>query len=465
MGALVTLMTPATRWYASAFNVHGVSVRDDFEGRRFTATAEDGTFSFAGLPNGQYLIRVSGEQIPGLHTDRFELTRGAPPVSLRIDLPVGGSVTGTMIGLDGKPVPGRAVVAHQMTGIHAWAWTDENGTFTIAPLAPGRYKVRPGDSVQDRGSSASRGASTDDPVGIPGPDPREYAVEVDDGKETRVALDLRALSANIAGMVLVNGQARPGLVLRLSFILDPGPNEKRDLMRLIPEAVTAENGSFRLEALPPGTYDIQVYGPENRLLLTTRRVQVVGGVDQVFDINLQTARLRGIVRDEGAGDALRGVAVRVMRRGDDDERNRLEAVTEGEGSFDFDLLLPGDYQVEAQTAWGAASPCEIRLMAGDDSPIEMAIQPAGAVRAHVHPEGWTLDRLMVELVDRTTGLPHLLQQKQVDDDGSLLLLGIRPGEYDLRLTQRSARRSATTRITVEIGRTTAVALTLTRGGS
>ena len=266
-------------------------------------------------------------------------------------------------------------------------------------------------------------------------------------------------------MVLVNGQPRPELVLRLSFILDPGLDEKKDFMRSTPKAVTDEEGSFRLEGLPPGTYDIKVYGPENRPRLTTWRVRVVGGVDQVVDIHLETARLRGVVRDEGAGDALRGVAVRVMRRGDDDERNRLEAVTDGEGSFGFDLLLPGDYQVEAQTAWGASPLREIRLMAGDDSAIEMAIQPAGAVRAHVHPEGWTLDRLMVELVDRTTGLPHLLQQKQVDDDGSLLLLGIRPGEYDLRLTQRSARRSATTRITVEIGRTTAVALTLTRGGS
>ncbi|MFH0943925.1 MAG: sigma-70 family RNA polymerase sigma factor [Planctomycetota bacterium] len=463
-GVLVTLMTPASKGYASARNIHGVLVRDDYEGKRFTSTAEDGTFSFDGLPNGRYLIRVSGEQIPGEHTGLFELARGAPPVTLRIELPIGGSVTGTLLGQEGKPVPGRAVVAHQMSGIHGWARTNEEGVFTIAPLTPGRYKVEPGDASQDPSSSSSHASFTDDPKGIPGPDPREYAVEVQDGKESRVDLDLRTLSANIAGMVLVNSQPRPELVLRLSFILDPGSDEKKDLMRSTPKAVTDEDGSFRLDRLSPGTYDIRVYGPENRPRLTTRRVQVVGGVDQVVDIHVQTARLRGVVRDGGTGDLLGDVAVMVMRRGDDDERNRLEALTDGDGSFAFDLLLPGDYQVEAQTAWGASPLREIRLMAGDDSPIELAIQPAGAVRARVLPDGWTLGTLMVDLVDRATGLPHLLQQKRVDDDGSLLLLGIRPGEYDLRLTQRLAGRSAAAPITVETGRTTAVTLTLTREG-
>ncbi len=456
-GALVALLVTRPAREASARVIQGVNVRDDFEARDFTSTSEAGEFAFDGLQDGRYCVRVSGEHLAGVVTEGIEVARDRKADVLRIILPIGGSIRGTVIGKDGKPLPGQAVVAHQANGLYAFAVTDDAGGLCLAPLAPGRYRVELGDATQNQGFST--GVHVIGDLGIPGPDPRLYSVVVNDGQATTWNLDLRTAFATVTGTVLVRHDPREGLSVALRRIIQSGAGDQADMLAKPLHTLTRAGGMYQIEDVPPGTYDLTIFAPASGPCLARERIELKGGEQRTVDFDLELCRARGFVVDAGTGVPVEGATVTASRTTGGDQPRAPTATSDSTGAFELDLLDPGDVVFEAQTDWGASARQPVTLSPGSEQSVRLLVSPGGAIRARVLPEGWLAWQIQVELVEAPDGTPHALRQT-VEDDGTLLLAGIRPGAYELRVRQRFLDRSASALLTVRAGETLQVELTL-----
>ncbi|MFH0943710.1 MAG: sigma-70 family RNA polymerase sigma factor [Planctomycetota bacterium] len=469
-GASILLLVPKRgRNSALAFVVQGVKVRSDDHPMKATTTDAEGEFLFDGLNDGPYLLRVEGDNLASVLVDGIEVVRGVEPDPLRIEVPVGGAVIGRVIGLDGKPAVLTPVVAHQADGVNASAVTGNGGDYRIGPLSAGSYKVEVGDpsTVMSAFSGSGRvgfsvGVSTSGPGVDLGPDLSTYKVEVRDGRETRVDHDLRLVAGAIIGTVLVNGRPRMGLWVHPQVVAEPGQEGRRDPFAVsLPRAQTDQDGVYRLAGVTPGVYDLKLMPPSRRGTLALHRVEVAPGREQVVDIRIDAARLRGVVVDADSGAPVEGAAVWVVPRGESQAAdNDQKAVTDARSAFNFDLLLPGEYSIEAQSEWGASKRERLSLSAGEDRTIRLVLEQAGAVRVQLLPEGWSLADLRISLKEKSTEEMPPVERNRVAQDGTLLLRGIRPGSYNLTVEHRPLGRTANAEVTVERGKELFATMTL-----
>lgn len=152
---------------------------------------EDGRFTITGVPEGWYTVQFNAyddyhatewwnDQPHQALADRFEARAGSPVEGIDAQLAAGASISGTVTGWDGRPLPGVDVEAYLILpsgpseDSSAWGSTDENGRYTVTPLPAGTYTLRfwpsdeihaskwwsSGDAVLDKGTIMS-GTVTD----------------------------------------------------------------------------------------------------------------------------------------------------------------------------------------------------------------------------------------------------------------------------------------------------------------
>jgi outer membrane protein assembly factor BamB len=142
------------------------------------------------------------------------------------------------------------------------------------------------------------------------------------------------------------------------------------------QAVTDETGSFEI-AVPPGEHTLRYRAFGH---VTTERV-VILGADQVRDVSAQlevgvVGSIAGLVtsREGGGGigvtatgDPLAGVLVTL--RG-----TPYQTRTGPDGSYRFDLVEPGSYQLELETEGHVRALAEVSVAAGGTSPADLALR-------------------------------------------------------------------------------------------
>lgn len=117
----------------------------------------DGAFAFEALTAGTYTLQFSppaGSQLVGewwndqsmeWYADTFEVEDGAEVSGLEATLAIGGSLAGVVSGDGGAPLPEATVTAYALVDGNleygGSSWTGEDGAFTIAGLAAGRYTL------------------------------------------------------------------------------------------------------------------------------------------------------------------------------------------------------------------------------------------------------------------------------------------------------------------------------------
>lgn len=222
-------------------------------------TDKDGSFILKGLVGGDYTLEVtaSGER------DAEPKTKVTVPAggetTVEITLPGSGTIAGSVVDSEGKPVPNARVrVAN-----NGWRWNDDgrtadDGTFTIEGVEPGDRRV-----VATRGwwDEMRKPGSKDDDV-------QGERVQVVAGKTASVRLVVESRSGVIHGTVrdergepVVDAWVISSRESEAAGALAGGAARETRWQWRSDErpVITSTDGSFTLRELAPGTYAVRAF--------------------------------------------------------------------------------------------------------------------------------------------------------------------------------------------------------------
>ena len=319
-------------------------LRDGSAAEARTQTGADGRFVLEGLDEVRYDLRV---QAP--FEARFEanvaicrdlvstvsdVAAGTDDLVVRLDR--GETVSGTLVGADGRPLEGAWVVAFLQRGqddararrpgdrYALGAQTDAEGRFTIGGIPPGRVRVLqsvPGETMNDRAYTPLTGGE-DVTAGTSG-----------------VRLRVPALGF-VAGRVL-DEEGAPIAKASVEVLLPSRTNDG------IGWATTAADGTFRIEGLDAShTFTVRAW--KSNAYAPTAAADVVPGTTEVVLRLSRGLRLSGRIVD-AAGCALPGVYELVPEVGG--RGTGFEATADGR--FEVAGLAPGTWRIEARVVRGS----------------------------------------------------------------------------------------------------------------
>ena len=436
-GATVRMLAPLGRSSAAGTKVHGVEVRDDFEGSKRERTDAAGRFAFEHLDAGVVHLRVTAEDETSMQTARIVIERNVDPAIQEITLLEGGVAFGRVIGFDGASAADVPIVAHCAVGLFATVRSDQAGDYRIPRLAPGTWAVAPGDPEQGVGGRyhVIMGGQN----GPMAPDPSDYEIAIRDGRETRVDIDLRRASGGaVSGRVLVNGAPRGGLAVEVE-LSEEDPTNDPLAWAFLPNTRTDPDGEYELTGIPPGAYEVRVNDDAGRLL-AAETFEVVSGLHHRVDVAFLAATLAGVVVDARTGGAVKNAIVDVSGGGDKGVYTYRDMRTDARGRFEFGLMPVGRYKLVAHSDSGAAAPIEFALSSGEEKDLRVELDPAGSIRVTLTPPGWALSTLAVTLREQESGrVVHVAKRVEA---GDLLITGAPPGRYQLEVSQRRLSKRA-----------------------
>ena len=185
---------------------------------RMTQTGADGSFSFANLDSGSYLVEVtrtgfvSADYVDEKLDARYSyilLKAGESRDKVDVRLKTAGGISGKVTDLEGDPVEGLDVFAirpsyseggqldeHEM----GRAKTDDRGEFRLAGLRPGAYFVRAGASGKNTGAIVRPGTWTYRTSYYPGVSQMDEAqtIQVKGGADvSAINLQVASVSRNV----------------------------------------------------------------------------------------------------------------------------------------------------------------------------------------------------------------------------------------------------------------------------
>ncbi|MBX3463927.1 MAG: carboxypeptidase regulatory-like domain-containing protein [Planctomycetes bacterium] len=231
----------------------------------------------------------------------------------------GGRVEVTVVGAEGAVAASERVEHVAPDGARETRSTTESGLATWERLAPGEHRFRlatgaPGAEFVAMAMDAAGGAARP-------PEPDWQTVVVAD--EAVAQLEIRKPStAQLRGIVRENGV--PLTDARIGFLAGSEADGRGEIAELMAgfgrgdggrTARAAADGSYQLRELPAGSHRLRITSRE-RTMPAIVPVQLRAG-ENVFDIDLDVAVVRGVVRDDD-GQPIAGASVRAgpVRQGD-----------------------------------------------------------------------------------------------------------------------------------------------------
>ena len=393
-GVRVTLERPST--------FDGILCRpgQDIEPTVVATSDADGAFEVRGLPSGK--VKVAFEA-PGFVSDKTtEVLTHGETTTVEPELARPRQISGTVALADGSPLVGARVGAARTWrstrrrgtdgGRHAHTMTDERGEFVLRGLGSGRFDV----TVTPPGGGAEFVVVERENV-----DPRDGPIE----------LELPPHRA-LAGVVRDEEGAPVGDAKVTYALVDDERSYDREL--------TADSwGRYRLLVPEGQAMRIQASAPG----LSPASVTIESG-DAARDIVLTRGlTISGTLRDEG-GKPLVATAIRARRVDGTTPWDAVpEAVTDGDGRFEFTGLTPGEYAVQGKYATGTASLLEPRVVsAGTENAVLVKLEPAELVVQFVDDRGDPVPGLELRFCRKNHAFVT-----STDSDGRSTHNGLRPG--------------------------------------
>lgn len=404
-------------------SVRAVRVRSPFEtlppaeyGTHETMSGPDGEFRIEDLLEGDYyLCALSGDHVGFVHAT---VRRGAPPREHEIVLGITGSVAGKIVGLDGAPVPDALVIPfeHDCFAVR----TDEGGRFSITHLP------WEGHFLQILATGFAQ----------------KLVMDVDPGDHD--LLITLTHESTLSGRILYNNKPVPGGTV-VAYM-------KNDLTVLPVKTRSRRDGTYHLQGLSEGTYQLEVESNELAspvdLCVTLEEGERLDGIDIELE---RRGILSGRVIDAETKEPLMGVrlmAVPPQYSSYNDERDYLITHSDREGRYLFPSLPPTKYKVRVlkagayiREAWIKGE--EILLAPGERREgIDFALRKGAVIQLAVRGESGALvsdatvrmdDADESELENRNG---RRTAEPSGTDDGRYSLKGLRPGVVNVTVKRR-----------------------------
>lgn len=424
----------------------------DIDGKKAT-TDESGRFAFRDLGAGGYQVDVNVEGFanPG-PADLRQVPVTVPseeskrPAEVKLTVRRPGSISGRVVA-GGEPVPDASLSLYYLYaegfagGIDAFSLSDEGktngqGNFELTGIAPGRLHV------------------IVDPPGKPTRESRELIVEAGTSIEDLV-IDI-APQGVLTGKVV---DAKSDEPLRARIILED------DRMRTGRTATTSDDGSFRFDELPTGTYGLTVRANGYRL---EKLADLSVGPESAVHRKVPLRSEEGIFgRVYGpSGDPERGAFVRVVSN--DGKTKWLRS--NGSGGFRWGKADSGVWSVEAVSPHYTSSG-EVTARPGEA--VELHLGRGGRIRGKiVDASGAPVTGAVVGVGALMVDGPQPYGNRAIDrkrvsnEDGTFEYGPLRPGKYDLRARKKNLAPASSGSVHVEGGATAGpVRLVLGGGGT
>ena len=368
----------------------------------WTATNDLGEYRFGGLAPGRYEVTVTpsqvalGRDIPDVTVngkvisgrqaivDAATITGPAIDVSagnetggvtLTLDAPsetdfaaanrpelspeANASVSGRVVGTDGRPVPRAVVYVYRPYIAGGQVETDQRGRYTVDRLVPGEYRV-----VVSKQGFVGRQYGQDGPLSA-------GRLLVLKDRQALDSIDVTLLRGGAISGTIVDEFGEPIQDVAINALdLRPVPGQLRsEAASIVGSARTDDRGQYRMHGVMPGSYHVQAqvgdalpagtgYAPLLHPGVTTidqaTRIKIdfgseVRGID--FALSATAAyRVSGSVVDPGGRPARGTVELVASERSGTIRGLPRVTNTELDGSFEFANVAPGEYVVQSGSA-------------------------------------------------------------------------------------------------------------------
>ncbi len=443
-------------------------------------TDEDGEYVIGGLPPGSYgIIKVGfGSQeggatgmMGGFNMRPFSIS-GIETV--RVDFKPEAGATGILRGVvqfRGRPVNGaRVQVGRDGTGgdflrSARSGVTNEEGRFEIPFLAEGHYLITV-DAPRDSGYRSSGQTF--------------FEADISFGEVTEVVLDLPM--ATLSGLIVDQESGQPLDGVRLT--LSRAGSGRMDLASMgrggVASGRTGEDGRFELRGLPEGQFDVEVDPSSAELAGTGDEMKwgqeiLRSSIPKDGDVDMGTVSLSrgtsltGRVTD-GSGSGIANARLQlVTSAGKPLTGERPES--ESDGSFRFESLSPGSYDLEVDADGFASRRISgVTVSSGAENRQDVQLYTGGTLEVWVvERPSIPLEGISVDVLDGSGRPPaavlgegnfmEVLFGLVTNSDGYARKSRIDPGSYQV-LARRGQEVLGQQSISIQEGKTAQVKITI-----
>jgi protocatechuate 3,4-dioxygenase beta subunit len=420
-------------------------------------TDSNGRCTLNALAEGAFVVLVSNKDFAP-YASEPQQSKPDGNIDYRAELLHGGAVEVRVVDADGKPVADARVDHAAPGGENDTRQTDGAGSVAFEQLAPGNHRFRLGGTGGGRGGfpGGARGRRNPGDAG-PGPGESDWQqLDVPDGERLSLVLS-RTPTAALSGIVRENGM--PLANARIALLEGAGDaatgDPARDLVVRATQAFgggrngrTDDDGRYTLKDLKPGEHRLRVTH-DNRSMPMIVRVSLRAG-DNVQDVDLDTALLRGTVKDP-QGRPVAGATVRVAAAttaGDPQLDGLLaglpqqfqggggggsEARSGADGRFELRGVQCGvPLIVRAQAkgfAGGASAPVEVGPGSTRDG-VDVQVAIGGTVRVRASTDQPFASVIATMQGDEGKGVSPAFAML---NNGTALLEGLKPGRWQVSL--------------------------------
>ncbi|HEX3070022.1 MAG TPA: carboxypeptidase-like regulatory domain-containing protein [Thermoanaerobaculia bacterium] len=357
-------------------------------------TGADGSVVFR-TSEGPHSVFVTGDEVAPKRVPSVALTARSEPVVVEVDR--GVTITGRVVHSDGTPVAGATIEMPRSQLAPRNATTDSDGSFTLAGIASGATTLT---------AVSSDRHMTSAPVPVTAP-AKNLTITMPHG-------------ARIEGRVVDRGTKQPVTDFTVSL-----PSRGRPGPSATPQQVHADDGSYAIDNVPPGTAQISVtatgYVTATRSDITAEESKTVSGIDVQLD---RGASITGRVTSGGAPVA--GVQVSLTA-------NRMPffggLTTDADGNYTLDGVAEGERSIQFQRTGFIVLHKTVEVTAGKDLRLDVELDHGAEIRGRVTDRaGHNIPGANIAIAgDR--GMPS--NMVQTDLDGSFVMQGLANGSYHL----------------------------------
>lgn len=450
-----------------------------FFGSACASSKQDGTFELTGVEPGQVVVYASHRKLATGQSVPFTVAAGSAVEGIEIRLTEGSGLYGKVRDRFDRPVPAVVVIAASPTameddenvagGLLYQAYTDLEGDYSIARMAPGSYFLTTSRPDQALNPMSFLGSLNFELVSVPEGERVEYDL-----------IDRSVGGARVSGVVTDHGEpVRGGTLIAFGF-------ESESLLGMdVKLARVREDGQYVFESLAPGEYRIQVNSPlgpdgsrEARL-----SVEIPDETEVRLDLALPEGMIGGVVVDAATGEpavganlALRALDVPTsggllggMMGGEmSRDRRRLQ----DDGSFAFERLEAGRYRLDVgppvwgdnQGRWAPIEPLDMELRTNERADdLVVRLEAALAIVGMVRNEGGEPVAQAQVIAVRADLESSARARARSDESGRFDLRGVAPGTWNLSAVAEGYASGSARGVVVERDKSDKVEIVLSRG--